>query len=268
MGRVLVLVLLLGFGEPLYWQGLNSHVFLFLYYFPFCESMEFKNFQHMNLQNSNFTKKIIAKEFLFFIAVLSITLISFLSLLVYNQKIHYSIDNQKHIKNEKIKTANHLVENFNSKIDNQKKYFNSLIAGLEKRDFFSIDDNLRIEWWNRLNYLIKVDSIKYRWKNNWDKKLVDGIKKRGYKTPEELKKFIIKNTPTLQEKSDYFKGHKIYDETDIIDNEIKNLQKEKFNDSEIKWIVLKIFIIAFIVLFVLRYIKYGITWSIKTLKQN
>ena len=33
MGRVLVLVLLLGFGEPLYWQGLNSHVFLFLQFY-------------------------------------------------------------------------------------------------------------------------------------------------------------------------------------------------------------------------------------------
>ena len=98
--------------------------------------------------------------------------------------------------------------------------------------------------------------------------MVDGIKNQGYKSPEEFEKFIIKNTPTQKEKSDYLKGHKIYDETELIDNKIKNLQKERFNNSEIKWIVLKTFILAFIVLFVLRYIKYGIAWSIKTLKQN
>ena len=112
------------------------------------------------------------------------------------------------------------------------------------------------------------DSLKYRWHNKWNKSLVDGIKNQGYKSPEEFEKFIIKNTPTQKEKSDYLKGHKIYDETELIDNKIKNLQKERFNNSEIKWIVLKTFILAFIVLFVLRYIKYGIAWSIKTLKQN
>lgn len=222
----------------------------------------------MNLQNSNFTKKIIAKEFLFFTAVLSITLISFLFLLAYNQKINYNIDNQTHVKNEKIKSANNLVSIYNAKIDIQTSHFNTLFRHIEKEKIFYIDEKNRNDLWGRLSYLVIKDSLKYRWYNKWNKSLVDGIKNQGYKTPEEFEKFIIKNTPTQKEESDYLKGHKIYDETVIIDNEIKNLQKDRFNNSEIKWIVLKTFIIVFIVLFVLRYIKYGITWSIKTLKQN
>ena len=148
----------------------------------------------MNLQNSNFTKKIIAKEFLFFTALISITLISFLFLLVYNQKVNYNIDNQKYIKNEKIKSANNLVSIYNAKIDIQTSHFNTLFRHIEKEKIFYVDDKNRNDLWNRLSYLVIKDSLKYRWHNKWNKSLVDGIKNQGYKSPEEFEKFIIKNT--------------------------------------------------------------------------
>jgi hypothetical protein len=221
----------------------------------------------MNLQNSNFTKKIIAKEFLFFTALISITLISFLFLLVYNQKVIYNIDNQKYIKNEKIKSANNLVSIYNAKIDIQTSHFNTLFRHIEKEKIFYVDDKNRNDLWNRLSYLVIKDSLKYRWHNKWNKSLVDGIKNQGYKSLKNLKNLLLKILLLKKKKVIILKVIKFMMKRSLLTIKLR-IYKKRFNNSEIKWIVLKTFILAFIVLFVLRYIKYGIAWSIKTLKQN
>jgi hypothetical protein len=143
----------------------------------------------------------------------------------------------------------------------------TLFRHIEKEKIFYVDDKNRNDLWNRLSYLVIKDSLKYRWHNKWNKSLVDGIKNQGYKSPEEFEKFIIKNTPTQKEKVIILKVIKFMMKRSLLTIKLR-IYKKRFNNSEIKWIVLKTFILAFIVLFVLRYIKYGIAWSIKTLKQN
>ncbi len=207
-------------------------------------------------------QKKIAREFIFFIICISISIISFFCIYPYNyitQKQCLNI--KKEIESKKI-IRNRIIRLNQVKREKQISYSKSIIKDVFKEDYEERDNS--IIW--QMNYsVIRNDSIRYYWEKLWIKEVIDFNKKMGYENPEKFSIFILSN---MIKKDDLILINKI-------NYEIETLNTKKINkyesfielESQTK-ISLYIFLISLIVLFILRYLVYGTLWSLKILKNQ
>lgn len=213
----------------------------------------------MKISTNN--KKILAREFVFFIICLVIFILSFLFIFPYN----YITQNQSANLVEEIHKKNTYIDSLQDinikKTETQKYFTNNYI-----KEFDGVSDSeTNKKLWNILERIVKADSVNYNWKNKWEKTLVNFNIKMGYKSPEEFTKFIKSNVINSSDLELIEKNKK----------EIKFLkaqQLEKQNNfieiNEQFRLSLFVLLSSFFFLFILRYLVYGTKWSLKVLKES
>lgn len=211
------------------------------------------------------TKKLIAREFLIMILVLTIGLISFFCTYPYNAYKRKQVENKSIEISEKSKKVDTLSLSFKNKIDQQNWFFEKYsnhwdISG----DIINTSEKL----WQRLDFLALNDSIKYKWQNVWDKELLAFNKEIGFSNPDEFKSFIDKNRITKEDSSNYESSLAINSEIALLTKNKKDYESEILSYNEQKEFGLKALIICFFILFGFRYLFYSLKWSLKTLKQK
>jgi len=205
-------------------------------------------------------KKIIAREFLIFMSVILIGLLSFLGTYLYNWKKKCLAKNQENFIKLQSKMADNLSRPFNEKIKNGKDY--------NARIYITLIDNSDI---HELP-IQKYEESEFRRKIQTDTSF-RGIIFKLFK--ERLENFnknklqfdnLIDNPPTKKEIDDKKKA-------DQIQTKLKSIKLEKDEIigsillfEEQTSITLRITSLIFFLVFFLRYLFYAVRWSIKTIK--
>lgn len=211
------------------------------------------------------TKKLIAREFLIMILVLTIGLISFLCTYPYNAYKRNQVENKSIEISEKSKKVDTLSLSFKNKIDLQNWFFEKYS---NHWDISGDKINTSEKLWQRLDFLALNDSIKYKWQNVWDKELLAFNKEIGFSNPDEFKSFIDKNRITKEDSSNYESSLAINSEIALLTKNKKDYESEILSYNEQTEFGLKALIICFIILFGFRYLFYSLKWSLKILKQK
>jgi hypothetical protein len=89
----------------------------------------------------------------------------------------------------------------------------------------------------------------------------------GFDTPEKLKAFIERNRMIYQDYKDLQKANEIYSKNNLINSQIASYESSHYTNERQMEFSLAAFLIAFSLLFLFRYIHYGIKWSVRTLKE-
>ncbi len=206
-------------------------------------------------------KKILAREFLVTIIFLLLGVGLYYSTFPYN----YYLENKKNKKATEINKLtglrDSLVSIFEEKKTAQEWFYKQVTTEYEVYNVNRVD-----VLWNRFLEISDNDSIEIKWKGKWK---VDDItlffEKIGFSRPDSLNNFIKRYSYSKSESSAKQK-------VENINNDIKILKKD-FNSISILSPQMQIdflkksLLVLFIILFMLRYIYYGIKWSLKTLKE-
>jgi hypothetical protein len=211
------------------------------------------------------SKKIIAKEFLVLLSVIVITLLMFFCTELYNAFKFHQLDKINSTISFKTKLSKDLAHNYAFKSEKRIWFFKKFSNEFNIIDT-KYDTNEKV--WGRLEYLAKKDSIKHKIEKEWTSEMTNFIFSLGFSTPLKFKKFIEDNSENSNDINQY-------KESKRIQIEVKNLEIEKLNLSKeiiIKKDQINIIKYTFIVLvgffFILRYLFYGVKWSVKILNQN
>jgi|GEM_PF-2919141 len=118
------------------------------------------------------------------------------------------------------------------------------------------------DFWGSL-YNIYCNKVPISWDKSWSKELIDFFVESGFKTPNDLSNFIKTNTiyTTETELKDSTQKQK-----DIAVEKKNTINNSMLSVDDQKEFALKGLLIFFITLFPLRYLYYGIKWSLSTLK--
>lgn len=209
-------------------------------------------------------QKIVAREFLLFLICIVIGGIAFLAVYPYNSYEHRQVNKINVELAVQTKLADSLSYPCQSKTDRQRtfsrQYFNHFP---NKKNF----DDANALLWKRLSSLARHDSIGYLWKHTWEPELRLFNAMMGYSTPEAFQHFIKSNMFSLQEWADYKRSLVLQEEIRVRNQE--NTQRYlRILTPESQWRTAGLaFLLAVGTLFVLRYLWYGIRWSIRVLRQ-
>ena len=212
----------------------------------------------MNLR----TKKILAREFLLIIICIVISSFGFLGVMAYNGFQNRLL---KKLLVEKLFFLNkiqNLESTYTLKIRNQKRFYDESV----KNNWHTRDwDYLNL--WNKLQTLKKSDSINYQWKNLYGEEFQEIVKNQfGIQNGKDFENFIGNNSLTKKDNRSQIEIITINSTLKKINDQIKIRQKKVFQKNEkMEFAFMCLFILGTI-LFPVRYLLYGIIWSLKTLK--
>lgn len=216
-------------------------------------------------------KKIIAREFLYFIACITFTLITLLTIYSYNKFLDYKISEQENLKNPIFEDVLYYNSKYQTKRDNRRNFITHIFEKIQNREIpLFLNDYDVNENWKKLENHVKNNSLKIRWEKKWDKQTIYAIKDFGINNSQELKSFILQNLTNEEEKKDNIKLDISYKKINKIDRKINLIKKSKVKMTPYTNLIslsIKTFSIFFLILFVLRHAINGVKWSIKTLKQ-
>jgi hypothetical protein len=204
-------------------------------------------------------KKVVAKEFLFLILTISLTLISYFATYPYNNFKKYQV---KEI-DKKISLIEDSISKNSYNIKNKgKNQFYEIQKSKANLDYTFED------FWNRLYYLSSADSIKYKWENVWRKEIIESLKQSGIKNGEDFNKFIIENNFTKDDNTSKVQFERMIMQKEELMNESTLLKNSVINFNSQVDFAKYTFYILLILLFVIRHSYKGVIWSIKTLKDE
>jgi len=213
----------------------------------------------MNLKK----RKIIAREFLILLLVVALGLIAFACTYPYNYLINSSVSklNSEIISYEK--KLDSIEEPFKNKIAEQKRVY----EGWMKND--NLDRNAYRDFrehWARLEYLHKEDSISFKYKNVWSKVVIDHLNNMGFTSANQLNEFIGANTIIEIDKNTQAKSKQLKDKIFNLREKYNNKKEEILEFDDQMNFALIIMLIGGILAFPIRFLIYGVKWSINTLK--
>ena len=211
------------------------------------------------------TKKIIAREFIMLVITFVIAAFAFFGTYVYNFYQHHQADKLNKSILVKTTIADSLAKSYNSKLNNQKWFYDK---NSEKVDLSDAEYNSPYKLWKRLYDLSVKDSIKIKFDKVWTTEIKDLLKGINLESPEKLKTFIDNSRITQTDSSDFSKANIIYSEINSVKKERINYQENVLEINKQFRFGLWTFIIFAILLFGVRYLFYGIKWSLRTLKQT
>ena len=209
------------------------------------------------------TKKIIAREFLILTLVLILALLCFFGTYLYNYYRESQSDKLKKIITEKTKLVDSLSHSYNLKNKTQNLFYDKF-----KAKFTDAKEDSKEKVWNRLNDLAVKDSIKFKWEHSWEKEVVAFNREQGFNTPEEFKEFIEANRINTSEIENYTKSINLNQEISTLNSEKNEAENKVLLFSEQIDFAIKSLLLFAVIFFGLRFLFYGIKWSIKTLKQK
>ena len=175
------------------------------------------------------------------------------------------------------------LQNLNSEIKQQQKLSDSLSANFDlksktqswlfgemNKTFKLVNDdkftfNERTVW-DTLIARAKRDNLEAYWNNRWKTNFTPLFKKLGYRNCNDFKSFVLSN---IIETTDRSNKKTSLQKLGIIQNfqeQQEHIKSRVTSTDEMLHFAAYAMLISLIVLFVLRYIIYGIIWSIKTLK--
>lgn len=211
-------------------------------------------------------KKIIAREFMALLLVMTIGLTAFLSIYIFNAIKEKKISR---LSNE-IKTISKQIDSllfaYNKKIDKRNWYFKEWSTYSDLTD--DNQYNTLVKVWNRIEYLAQQDSIRYRWQNIWGKDLVIFHKDIGFQNPEEFKAFIDYNRISPKNISDFKIANEKKTIISDLNKQIKETTTSKLSYDEQLDFTTNAILLLCLLIFVFRYLYYGVKWSLKTLNQK
>ncbi|GAB6283590.1 MAG: hypothetical protein STSR0008_23720 [Ignavibacterium sp.] len=206
------------------------------------------------------TKKLIAREFIFIVSVLSIGILTFLFIYLYNYYNSIQVDNKSELIRRNHSVADKINNKFKSKIEEQEWFFKIMNKN------FDIEDYNNYEMlWTRNEQLLKADSFKIIWLT-WNDDIKIPFMKMGFNSVASLEDFIRDNSLNTEE----LKNKSKYDSLQLIINNLydekRSIENNMLSYTQQKELSLKVIFALIIILFILRYLIYGTLWSIKTLK--
>lgn len=210
------------------------------------------------------TKKIIAREFLILTLTALIGFVGFLGTYSNNYFKKTKIDKLEENIVEKNRMSDSLSKSYNIKVGKQNRFFNKYFDKVNREDTeFNTSDKL----WKRLSDLAQKDSIKYKWKNVWNKELISFLKETGFSDGDNFNSFIVTNTITTSDFENYNHSAKLNQEIKELKSEKDTIRSKILSINQQIAFGFKCFIVASIILFGARYLFYAVRWSIRTLKQ-
>ena len=207
------------------------------------------------------TKRAIAREFLALLLVIGIGLTTFCSISIHNAICNKKIDKRKIEIDTSFKEMNILLFSHNKKLNNQNWLFRKY------NDITRFDGNSSKKFWQRLDEIAKHDSISYKWDNIWSEELKIFFKENGFHNKQELEVFIAKNRITEKEKYDAVEAGEKRAYILKLKQEIIDITKSRFSFEEQISKTSDIFFLSILCVFCLRYLVYGLKWSIQVLNQ-
>ncbi|MFP5082175.1 hypothetical protein [Pedobacter sp. JCM 36344] len=213
----------------------------------------------MNLQ----AKKTIAREFILLILMTLIGIAFFLCTFLYN----FYTENQVNQKDQEIKSKTLIADSLSNVFDKHKKKQSWIYDKLIEE--FNVDNNYTQEKaWNQLLKVAKSNNTRIKWTTTWVSDLTPFLKKIGFNTPESFQSFILKYEISSDVTRNKQLAIELKRETSTLNKEKIILQEKILNiDKQIN-LGIGAFVICFVIIFFMRYIYYGIRWSVKTLKQE
>ena len=212
------------------------------------------------------TKKIIAREFLALLLVMTIGLTAFLSIYAYNAFKEKKINNLANEINITSNQIDSLSFAYNKKLDKQNWFLKKWEANFDLSNDTKYNTLEKV--WNRLDYLAKQDSISYKWKNIWHKDLVTFHKNIGFQNPVVFKAFINDNRMSEKDNSDLKLANEKKTIIADLNKEIKETTKSKLSFNEQLDFTTNSILLLCLFIFGFRYLFYGVKWSLRILKER
>lgn len=210
-------------------------------------------------------KKIIAREFLVFLALVIIGGIIVLCVFPYNAIKQNKVDkldlNIVQLENE----IDSLGGNAIKKQKKQEWYYSKLSSefDVEKPPYDKLST-----FWERLEKHAKQDSLKYKWIDKWSDKVQEFHSELDFKNGNQFQDFVLNNSLTKSDSLDLKKTEKLKSELEKITEDRNETKWDKVSENHHLDIAGGVFIFLFIIMFILRYIYYAIKWSFRTLKNE
>lgn len=209
------------------------------------------------------TKKIFAREFLILIAALIVSSLIFLGIYIYNHSLEKDISRLNDKIKEDVRTSDSLKLPLSVKFERRKWYYDNLVSSFEEYAPLSYDTVV-----SKLDRWALHDSLKYRWDKVWSPVVIGFQKKLGFNSPEQLKSFLDSTRITSQDHSNDSLGAAIIGLSGKDYQGISSIQKKRVSYGREMYFFWKLFIVTFLIVFVFRYIVYGIRWSIRILRRS
>jgi predicted RND superfamily exporter protein len=210
-------------------------------------------------------KKIIAKEFLILISVIIIGITCIVFTFINNLYWKKRVKNLQIEIKKKGREVTKLVNPLYSKIKqrNWLYYQLNITENLGKSKY-----NTPSKLWKRFNELALSDSLSFRYNNEWGSRIKGIFAEIGFSSPKQLQNFIetnrINNNDNLKNK----KAENIKKEIEVQNTQLNYYYSKMMNSEEQNQYLMWCMLISFLVFFILRYVYYGVKWSINTLKHN
>lgn len=208
-------------------------------------------------------KRIIAREFLTLLILVVLESLTFVFVSQYNSYQKNKIKKIDKSLVEKEKLTDDINILVHEKIEKELTFKNKL--ELNGKEF---TDEQADHFWKILTDIHKKDSIVYLWDNSWGTDFKIVIQSTGLKDGYELNQFIIKNSLSREDSILLTKLDTIQKETSYLTKQKTDVENKIINNNEKLEILERIGIVLFGILFILRYLIYGVKWSLKTLKEN
>ena len=205
-------------------------------------------------------KKIIAREFLVFLALVIIGGIIVLCVFPYNVIKQNKVDK---LDSRLVQLENEIDSLGGNAIKKQKKqeWYHSKLSPEPPYDKLST-------FWERLEKHAKQDSLKYYWIDRWSYSTQEFHSGLDFKNGNDFQDFVLNNSLTKSDSLDLKKTGKLKSELEKITEDRNETKRDKVSDNHHLDIAGGVFIFLFIIMFILRYIYYAIKWSFRTLKNE
>lgn len=196
--------------------------------------------------------------------MLALILLTYIIFFLYNKYYNDQIGRLNILTAEKKELDNSISRTINQKNKKQKWFFESAASrfDLSKSEYKDIE-----ALWPILERIATNDSIQYYWNERWDLSLKEFHKSIGFDNWNELNSFIKDNSFNSEDEQILQKSLKLKEEIGILNRRKENIKNQILSDKQKDDIIRKTGISLFAILFLLRYLVYGVRWSIKTLKE-
>lgn len=210
-------------------------------------------------------KKVIAREFLILALVAFVGLTCFLSTFLYNSARRHQAEGIKADIAKKTTLSDSLSISYTTKVQNQEWYFMRMNNEFDLGEF-----NTPEKWWTVYIELAKNDSINILWEGIWneDESIIGFFNGLGFANGDSLQTFITENTIDELDLKNKKKSEDLQRELVEIRTKEQNIASSIMTYKEQLSFLKNVLFFLVIVLFVIRYIYYGVKWSLKTLKQK
>ncbi len=208
-------------------------------------------------------RKIIAREFLILLLVVVLGLIAFACTYPHNYFVSSSVSklHSQIILHEK--QLDNIEDPDGNKIAEQKRVYEGFMKNFDKNTY----RNFR-EHWARLEYLHKKDSITFKYDNVWSGYVKNHFNKMGFTNASQLNEFIRANSIIKIDKNTRLKIKQLKDEIFNLKEKYRSENENLLQFDDQMNFALIIALIGGILAFPIRFLIYGVMWSINTLKTN